>query len=462
MHKSYLHSVVWIVLATILALLLLAWLPQMGTEEWQWRQVDLLADVRPGDGADGPATAPATLKRDVTVERVDSCRPGMVCINDMSDPADDHGMEPLYRALDSLSTLGRPARIAVLGDSYIEGDILTMHLRALLQERYGGNGVGFVPMTSNVAGFRTSVRHTFGGWNEHNANDRGGYSNTWANLTGHYFTATQDAFIDLRATTALPRLSTCDESSLYFAGTGTGEVTAVVNDSITQHFTLNGTGRVGRVTATCAGGITHVRWTVKRGGGLTFLGASMDPRQGVVVDNFALRSSSGLHLKNITDAMLTGLDRERRYDLVVLMYGLNVAGKNSKNFTAYSDAIELAVNNLKRTLPATGVLIVSSSDREGKAGGGFKTYPGVLNLIAVQQQMAFDTHTAFWNLYEAMGGEGSIVAMVQNHQANLDYTHINFRGGERIAGIMAEALLWGHECHRMTLQRINDLNTQQP
>ena len=52
--------------------------------------------------------------------------------------------------------------------------------------------------------------------------------------------------------------------------------------------------------------------------------------------------------------------------------------------------------------------------------------------------------------------------MVQNHQANLDYTHINFRGGERIAGIMAEALLWGHECHRMTLQRINDLNAQQP
>ena len=41
---------------------------------------------------------------------------------------------------------------------------------------------------------------------------------------------------------------------------------------------------------------------------------------------------------------------------------MSAQSKNSKNFTAYSDAIELAVNNLKRTLPATGVLIVSSSE----------------------------------------------------------------------------------------------------
>lgn len=38
------------------------------------------------------------------------------------------------------------ARVAVLGDSFIEGDIFTQDLRRLLQESYGGSGVGYVAM----------------------------------------------------------------------------------------------------------------------------------------------------------------------------------------------------------------------------------------------------------------------------------------------------------------------------
>ena len=52
-------------------------------------------------------------------------------------------------------------RIAYLGDSMIEGDLVSQTLRKLLQANFGGSGVGFVPVTSAVAGFRTTVRHTF-------------------------------------------------------------------------------------------------------------------------------------------------------------------------------------------------------------------------------------------------------------------------------------------------------------
>ncbi|MFQ8804906.1 MAG: hypothetical protein ACLR8Y_07075 [Alistipes indistinctus] len=38
---------------------------------------------------------------------------------------------------------GRPVRIAVLGDSFIEGDIITADLREQLQNLCGGRGVGF-------------------------------------------------------------------------------------------------------------------------------------------------------------------------------------------------------------------------------------------------------------------------------------------------------------------------------
>ena len=45
-------------------------------------------------------------------------------------------------------------RIAYLGDSMIEGDLITQTLRELLQKEYGGQGVGFLPIFSNVVVFR--------------------------------------------------------------------------------------------------------------------------------------------------------------------------------------------------------------------------------------------------------------------------------------------------------------------
>jgi len=71
--------------------------------------------------------------------------------------------------------------------------------------------------------------------------------------------------------------------------------------------------------------------------------------------------------------------------------------------------------------------------------------PGVLGLIQAQKRVAIDTHVAFWDLYSAMGGEGSIVEMVQRGEANKDYTHINHRGGNRIARYLYDALMLGYE-----------------
>jgi lysophospholipase L1-like esterase len=71
--------------------------------------------------------------------------------------------------------------------------------------------------------------------------------------------------------------------------------------------------------------------------------------------------------------------------------------------------------------------------------------PGVKNLIRYQQQMAAKAGIAFWNLYDAMGGEGSMAQMVQASQANYDYTHINARGGKVLAQKLFDTLRYGKE-----------------
>ena len=143
--------------------------------------------------------------------------------------------------------------------------------------------------------------------------------------------------------------------------------------------------------------------------------------------------------------MTSGFNQARHYDLVIIMYGLNIAGHNNSAYTAYCRTLTSAINNIKAGMPGTSVLMVGCSDREERSAGGWHTMPGVLGLIQAQKRVAINCNVAFWDLYQAMGGEGSIVSMVRNGEANSDYTHINHKGGDRIARYLFDALMLGYE-----------------
>ncbi|MBR3717423.1 MAG: hypothetical protein IKN19_05560, partial [Bacteroidaceae bacterium] len=79
--------------------------------------------------------------------------------------------------------------------------------------------------------------------------------------------------------------------------------------------------------------------------------------------------------------------------------------------------------------------------------GEILTMPGIRNLVRFQHQLAADEGVAFWNMFEAMGGNESMKALVEKHPslAALDYTHLNFRGGKYLASLLFEAIQYGKE-----------------
>lgn len=106
------------------------------------------------------------------------------------------------------------------------------------------------------------------------------------------------------------------------------------------------------------------------------------------------------------------------------------------------------IQHFKKAFPDASILIVGIGDRETKdENGNLRTMPAVKGLIRSQQMLAAETNVAFWNLYNAMGGEGSMSKMVNSNpaMANYDYTHINFRGGKYIAGLLFDAIMYGKE-----------------
>lgn len=453
--KNYIAHTFILTLVVIVILLGLHFLPTITVNGYTLRKVNMLSDVEvkqtdeEGDadtdaaGDSAAALPPAPVAKPAFV---DSCKAGMTCIEDYSDST-GRGMAPFYRALDRIRTENRLVRIAYLGDSFIEADILTGDLRDMLQEHFGGSGVGFVDITSMVRGFRITVQHDFGGWSSYGLNDKGAYDHARVGLSGHYFIPHAGAYVETaRPAAHRAHLDSCQQASIYFISRGETELTASVNGTQGEPQMTGGNGQLQKLTV--QGNIKKIRWTVNRADSSTFYGVAMDGLKGIALDNFGVRSSSGLHLRSIPLERLKQFNRERPYDLIILQYGLNVAGKNTKNYDYYTKPFKLVLEHIKEAFPQAGILVVGVGDREARdEEGNMRTMPGVKNLMRVQQAMAAEAGVAFWNLYEAMGGEGSIVEMVNAKpaQANLDYTHINFRGGKVLARKLYETLLYGKE-----------------
>lgn len=448
--KNYLKYSLGLVLTVFVALLALHWLPAITIDGYTMRRVDLLSEVRypkqqPLKADSDTIPLPPVIKPAF----LDTCRTGMTCIEDYSDST-FRGMRPFYEALNRLSSddeEDRQVRIAVFGDSFIEADIFTADLREMLQKRFGGCGVGFVAITSATNGFRPTVRHTFGGWESHAVTDSMGFDKKLQGISGHYFIPRRGAFVELRGQKKYASLlDTCQRSTIFYLSKDSLSLTALVNKGDAQLFSVLPSAHL--QTSEVEGSIGSVRWSAGEADSTRFYGVAMDGKQGIVLDNFSLRGSTGLSLRDIPQRMLKEFNRVRPYDLIVLEYGLNVATERGRNYDKYQKGLLTAIEHLKNCFPQAGVLLLSVGDRDYKDDEGeLRTMPGVKNLVRYQQHTAALSGIAFWSMFEAMGGEESMATLVHAKpaMANLDYTHINFRGGRFLAGLLYETLIYGKE-----------------
>lgn len=440
---KYTGLLMFIVVGALLAMYLL---PGVTVGGHVLRRVDILGDVR---RPSQPLTEPDSLlppPPKVKPAFVDTCRAGMTCIEDYSDST-LRGMTSFYRALDELAVQPRPVRIAYFGDSFIEADILTADLREMLQKRYGGCGVGFVTITSMTSGFRPTVRHNFGGWQSHSVMDSVFFDRSKQGVSGHYFIPNSGAYVELRGQkTYASLLDTCQRASIFFYNRGEVSLSVRVNRGEAVTETFQPIDDLQKMTV--EGNIGSVRWTVERADSTLFYGLAMDGVSGITVDNFSLRGSSGLSLRSVPVWMMREFNEQRPYDLIILQFGLNVATERGRNYDRYIAGMQTTLQHLKSAFPQAGILVVSVGDRDYKTeDGDLRTMPGIKNLVRYQQNLAADEAVAFWNMFEAMGGESSMAEMVHAKPslANYDYTHINFRGGKHLAGLLHDALIYGKE-----------------
>lgn len=452
-------------LIVIAALLGLFFMPRLTLGDTQLRRVNILSDVQRKDaGGNIIAELKADSAEGIVVERIDSeairvekpvyvdkVPEGMTAIEDFSDPEGlNREMDRFYAALDQAGK--RVVRVAYFGDSYIEGDILTQDLRHLLQSRYGGKGVGFVDIMSLTSGFRQTVTQKSAGWQEHSASDKSGFKKNLQGFNGRYFFPSPGATMELKGQSRMfkGQLDTVSVATVYFTPSSGLDFSASVNggeysDMYASYDTLDTAGS-DIVAKSVSGRIGRFSIKVNKGSNSRFYGVAVEGERGVTLDNLSMRGTSGWQLSYIPQPTLRRFAQLRPYDLIVLQYGLNVASPKTKDYSYYTKKMAAAIAHIKSAYPEASILVVSVGDRgQRNAQGEIHTMDGVRELVSFQRKMASDGRVAFWNLYEAMGGDGSIAAMKEKKQANLDYTHINFAGGKHIASILFDVLMNGKQ-----------------
>ncbi|MGI4737176.1 MAG: hypothetical protein ACRYG7_18570 [Janthinobacterium lividum] len=367
------------------------------------------------------------------------------------------GLDSFLAALHQAKADGSKVRIAYFGDSMIEGDLITGDLRNSLQAEFGGTGVGYVPINSVTADFRATIHQTFSDdWQEYNLVTAKLPAEYPLGLSGHVFvprvvgaadstggSTAGASWVDFRAGGAFARVRRFEQARLFYGpGAGRDQVLVTTDNHAVPH-ALSGSQALAELVLRPGTPARQMRLAFATHAPRPVYGVSFESDKGVVLDNFSFRGNSGMSLTRIPFQELAAFGKVQDYRLIILHYGVNVASSQVKSYRFYERAMTRVVDRMQRAFPQASILIIGMSDKSSRLDGEFVTDPSVPLLLAAQRRTAQRNHAAFWNLFEAMGGENSMVSWVEDTPplANKDYTHVNFRGAHKIAGLLFDYLM---------------------
>jgi lysophospholipase L1-like esterase len=450
--KNHLHYSFLLCLLVIGGLILLHHAPEQKLGSLTLKTVDILADVRSDDMVvdslplDEPTAIEPSIvaKQDSVVEVMqESCPKGLICVEDYS--SDSTALRDFLEALAETQTTKKNLRVAFYGDSFIEGDVFCGSFRDTLQSVFGGSGVGFVPITSEVTGFRNTIKHRFDNWKTASLIKR---KDSVGDIgpAGFCFAPEPDNWVEYKPSKQR-NLRAFNTIKLYYKNRE-GAILHATIDTLEVTEPLEPSGRLEEWKHR-GNNIKYVKMEFEPYQGLEVYGASFEGEGGVYVDNFSLRGNSGLNLNGVSSQMYRDFNRYRNYKLMILQFGLNLVVEEKLNYKAYTERMVKVINNLKRNFPNTSFLLLSVSDRSTNLNGKFQTMNAIPVMRNAQRLIAKETGIAFWDMYEAMGGHNSMIQYVKAKPAlaSKDYTHLTFKGGKKLAGSLVKSLLFEHEKH---------------
>ena len=320
----------------------------------------------------------------------------------------------------------RLIRVMHYGDSQIEEDRITQQIRETLQARYGGSGVGLMPLAQTIPTLTTRQE---------------------LYMSGRFVSPQQGPrryFVygfkrDQRSDKQygpMGQMSYMSDSLVQ----GSEAITAVCHP-------LQRTGRydLWQVFADSSIHYTTVGDTVILSGRGGVYGLSQESKNGVIVDNIPMRGCIGNVFTKMDSAQLASFYRRQNVRLIILQFGGNAipSNKNPGTIQAIVAGLRQQVKFLHTCAPEASILFIGPSDMLTQIDGEWQTYPMVPYMDRLLRKMAMEEHIAYFSLYRWMGGSGSMKHWREVGLAGSDGVHFNRAGARKAGNAVVNWLLEG-------------------
>lgn len=368
------------------------------------------------------------------------------------------------------AALNAPARkptIHVLhyGDSQIEGDRITGHLRNAWQSVWGGSGPGFLSPVSPIP--TLAMRQSWSGdWRRY---ARFGKKDTSIqhDRFGLMAAFAQPDSDQLDSTLAAATLRFEPHPRGYRRNSSFNQLHVALGQVIeptTLTLTLNELDTVSvalqpeslflhlSLPLTALDSVAFESLELQFDGGHPEVnGIGMWTDSGIVVHNLAMRGSSGTVFRQLDREQFSRQLGAIRTELVMLQYGGNTVPyiKDVASAQRYGNWFTSQIRLFQSLLPDVPIIVIGPSDMARKSGTRMETYPQLTFVRDALKQATLANNALYWDIFEVMGGEGSMAAWVQSDPplASSDHIHFTPTGAKQIAelfrqSIQAEWTLW--------------------
>ncbi len=166
---------------------------------------------------------------------------------------------------------------------------------------------------------------------------------------------------------------------------------------------------------------------------------------GVVYDAMGLVGARASRLLNADPAHWKRQLDLRRPDLMIIMYGGNELVDRGMNMEKYGAKFRTVLRRFRDARPEAACLVMSPLDHGVRTRGRVITDPMMLDMMPVQREAAFAEGCAWYSVFEAMGGEGSM-GRWNASEPRLgwgDLAHVTKAGAQVLGERFYKALLQG-------------------
>ncbi len=339
---------------------------------------------------------------------------------------------------------GAITRVLHYGDSPVTADSITADVRSLLQQHFGDAGHGFVLIAKPWA------------WYGHRGVDIEGKGWRIAAATQ---TRARDGFHGLGGvsfegdTGSSSRLELTEDHAQieiqYLRQPGGGVLTVEAGGQTLGDVETEGPAKEpGFQTFPLPAGARTIQLSVKRGP-VRLFGVSFERNTpGVIYNSLGLNGGQVQVVVRYFDKPQWTEELQHQHpDLVVINYGTNESIYADYIERYYPGELRQVIERVQAAVPGASVLIMSPMDRgQRDSNSRITTVPTLPRLVEIQRRMAAEMNCAFFNTFQAMGGEGTMARWYdsQPRLVSADFTHPLPAGARRVGVLLDQALESGY------------------